>query len=63
MKILEEKCKGEKCRVCYSDFRCPALMQDPETGKSMILEDVCPGCGACVNVCPANAITKEKIAS
>jgi indolepyruvate ferredoxin oxidoreductase alpha subunit len=63
VKILEEKCRGEKCRVCYSDFRCPALMQDPETGKSMILEDVCPGCGACVNVCPANAITKEKIAS
>ena len=60
VKVSEEKCKGKKCRICYSDFRCPALVYDPESGKSMIREDACPGCGACVNVCPSKAIIREE---
>lgn len=62
VKVHAEKCKGKKCRICYSDFRCPALMQDQETGISTIREDACPGCGACVNVCPSKAITREETA-
>ena len=60
IQILDEKCKGEECGICSSAFRCPALYQDPETGKSRIKEEICPGCGVCVDICPFNAIEKEE---
>lgn len=58
-----EKCRGEKCAICYSAFRCPAFVQDSETGKASIREEACPGCGVCINVCPSKAITGEVRAS
>jgi len=58
--ILEDKCKGEKCGICSSAFRCPALFQDSETGKVKMREDICSGCGVCVEICPFKAITKEE---
>ncbi len=63
MKIEARKCKGEKCAICYSSFRCPALVQDADTGKASIKEDACAGCGVCVSVCPSKAITGEVLAS
>jgi indolepyruvate ferredoxin oxidoreductase alpha subunit len=56
VRVNEEKCLGSKCRVCYRAFRCPAFVEEPETGKAVIKEAACPGCGACVSVCPAKAI-------
>lgn len=56
VRVDEEKCLGSKCGVCYRSFRCPAFVQDEETGKAMIKEAACPGCGACINVCPSKAI-------
>jgi indolepyruvate ferredoxin oxidoreductase alpha subunit len=60
VKVEAEKCKGEKCGVCYSSFRCPAFAQDEDTGKSSIREDVCVGCGVCMDICPSKAITGEE---
>jgi indolepyruvate ferredoxin oxidoreductase alpha subunit len=60
VRILESKCKGEECAICSSSFRCPALFQDPETGKAKISEEICSGCGVCVDICPFKAITKEE---
>lgn len=59
VQILESKCKGEECAICSSAFRCPALFQDAQTGKAKIKEEICSGCGVCVDICPFNAITKE----
>lgn len=56
LRVNEEACLGSKCGVCYKAFRCPAFVKEPETGKAFIKEAGCPGCGACMNVCPANAI-------
>jgi len=56
-----EKCVGEKCGFCYREFQCPALFHDKETDKVQILEEVCPGCGVCVDICPYKAIVKEDI--
>lgn len=58
-----EKCKGEKCAICYSSFRCPAFVQDSDTGKASIRAEACPGCGVCISVCPSKAITGEVRAS
>ena len=63
VKVDDEKCRGEKCGICYSAFRCPAIVRNQETGKAQIREDACPGCGVCVNVCPSKAITREAQAS
>jgi len=59
IEILEEKCKGQECSVCSSAFRCPALYQDPDTGKTRIKKEICVGCGVCVEICPFKAIKKE----
>ncbi|MBT3254882.1 MAG: 4Fe-4S binding protein [Deltaproteobacteria bacterium] len=61
--ILEDKCKGEECGVCSSAFRCPALYQDSETGKTRLKEEMCSGCGVCTDICPFQAITREETAS
>ena len=58
-----QKCKGQKCAICYSAFRCPAFMQDAGTGKAAIREEACPGCGVCISVCPSKAIIGEVQAS
>lgn len=61
--VNPEKCKGEECGVCYSRFRCPAFVQTADGGKSAIREDVCAGCGVCVDICPFNAIEIQEVAS
>ncbi len=61
VRVLDDKCRGEECSVCSRDFRCPALVQDLETGKAMIKEDMCCGCGVCFDICPFNAITREEM--
>ena len=60
--VNQDKCKGEECGTCYSKFRCPALLKDPETGKASIREDACPGCGVCASVCPFKAIEIQEVA-
>jgi indolepyruvate ferredoxin oxidoreductase, alpha subunit len=63
VKVDSQKCRGEKCAICYSAFRCPAFVQDPDTGKAEIRQEACPGCGVCVTVCPSKAISGEVRAS
>jgi indolepyruvate ferredoxin oxidoreductase alpha subunit len=61
VRVLADKCRGEECGVCSRDFRCPALVQDLETGKAVIMEDICCGCGVCFDICPFNAIVREEV--
>jgi indolepyruvate ferredoxin oxidoreductase alpha subunit len=63
VKINEQKCKGKECAVCSSEFRCPALFQDENTGKTRIKEDICSGCGVCVDICPFKSIIREESGS
>lgn len=58
--VEEERCKGEECAVCTTQFRCPALFQDVTTGKTKLKEDTCSGCGVCIHVCPFKSIKGEK---
>jgi indolepyruvate ferredoxin oxidoreductase alpha subunit len=45
------------CRHCLDNFECPALRFDDTTGQVNIDTIRCVGCGVCVQVCPAGAIT------
>jgi indolepyruvate ferredoxin oxidoreductase alpha subunit len=58
VKIDQSLCKGEKCKICVADFACPALSWDNETGFPVVLIHVCVQCGACIAVCPHNAIVE-----
>jgi indolepyruvate ferredoxin oxidoreductase alpha subunit len=60
--VDDEKCKGEECQICTSEFRCPGLVWDDLGDYSTIREDICSGCGVCVDICPFNAIVKEEVA-
>ncbi|BAB65740.1 indolepyruvate ferredoxin oxidoreductase subunit alpha [Sulfurisphaera tokodaii] len=48
------KCTG--CTICYDYFTCPAII--PREDKKAIIDPVlCIGCGACIPICPYNAIS------
>jgi indolepyruvate ferredoxin oxidoreductase alpha subunit len=47
------------CRHCLDDFECPALFMTEITGQAAVDPRRCVGCGVCVHVCPAGAITRE----
>jgi indolepyruvate ferredoxin oxidoreductase alpha subunit len=63
VRIHEAQCKGEECGICSSQFRCPALFEDPETGKARLKEEICCGCGVCADICPFKSIIREEAAS
>ncbi|MHA1427519.1 MAG: indolepyruvate ferredoxin oxidoreductase subunit alpha [Candidatus Helarchaeota archaeon] len=48
--------KCNKCRICTSTFGCPAFFIDETTGEISIMENMCAGCGVCVQLCPEGAI-------
>lgn len=60
MTVDQDKCRGDECGVCLSQFRCPGLVRNPETGQAEIRDDLCSGCGACAQICPFKSINKEK---
>jgi indolepyruvate ferredoxin oxidoreductase alpha subunit len=58
--IDSDLCRGEKCRICVRDFGCPAISWDGIRGRPTIIEATCVKCGACVDVCPHDAIREER---
>jgi indolepyruvate ferredoxin oxidoreductase, alpha subunit len=55
---ITEDCTG--CQHCLEDFECPALSMDEADGRVVIDRVRCVGCGVCVHVCPAGAITARQ---
>ena len=58
--LVPDSCKGEECRICAGQFGCTALGWNDETGYPFILEHLCIRCGACIDVCPHNALREEE---
>ena len=56
--IDRDLCRGEKCKICAHDFGCPALSWNQETNYPVVLNHVCVRCGACISVCPHDAIAE-----
>ena len=59
-RIDADACVG--CRACLSQFGCPALAWDDESGKAMIDKTLCMGCGVCGQICPQGAIIVRGVA-
>jgi indolepyruvate ferredoxin oxidoreductase alpha subunit len=59
MSIDQQACIG--CQVCAKVFRCPGLIWDNESEVALIDEILCVGCGLCADICPQDAILREKV--
>lgn len=44
------------CRVCLSQYGCPALTWGDATERAEVDANICTGCGVCSQVCPQGAI-------
>ncbi|MFH0844841.1 MAG: thiamine pyrophosphate-dependent enzyme [Pseudomonadota bacterium] len=63
MTVNPQRCLGEECgcgRYCTRIFRCPGLIWDEESHTARIDEVICVGCGICVDICPQEAIVRNK---
>jgi indolepyruvate ferredoxin oxidoreductase alpha subunit len=56
--VDEAACVG--CRVCLSQYGCPALAWEDGEGRARIDLALCTGCGVCAQVCPQGAIGKSE---
>ncbi len=54
--IDPEKCN--QCLECVKKFACPAIVKEGK--KIFIKEDVCWGCGVCMQICPKGAIRPKR---
>ncbi len=52
--LAKELCKG--CKLCITEFECPAILFNEEENKAEIDYTLCIGCGCCVHVCLTKAI-------
>jgi indolepyruvate ferredoxin oxidoreductase alpha subunit len=57
--LVDATCTG--CRVCTSQFECPALVYEAETNRVAVDIMVCSGCGVCLDVCPSRAIARQEV--
>lgn len=46
----------DMCMTCVKDLECPAIHYVKGEKRMEISEDLCAGCGFCVNICPSQAI-------
>ncbi|MCF2136677.1 MAG: indolepyruvate ferredoxin oxidoreductase subunit alpha [Candidatus Thorarchaeota archaeon] len=58
--IRKDRCKGNQCGICVRQYSCVALGWDSEQRVPVVLEDQCVRCGACIDVCPYEAIQREE---
>ena len=67
--LKEDSCQPKKCNdECYAF--CPpvrngqeCIILDDHSGKPMISESLCIGCGICINKCPHDALIIENLPS
>jgi indolepyruvate ferredoxin oxidoreductase alpha subunit len=60
IEVDADACLGEDCKVCVGEFNSAGLGWDSKSGRPVALEHVCVRCGACISVCPKNAIRRRR---
>lgn len=58
--VDETSCRGDSCRICVSQFGCPAIEWNASKQKAEIVQYACIRCGACIEVCPSGAIRRSE---
>ena len=56
--LVDVTCSG--CKVCTSQFECPALIYNETTKKVSVDVMICSGCGVCLDVCPGKSILQRE---
>ena len=56
--VDQDACIG--CKLCLSEYGCPALMWNDDEGKASIDTTLCMGCDCCAQVCPVGAIGRRE---
>jgi MinD superfamily P-loop ATPase len=56
-RFLQERCRGESCRICLDLCRFKALIR--MAGEIMLFPELCHGCGLCKLACPAGAVADD----
>ena len=57
--VVTDACNG--CRVCITQFECPALEYDDDLDVVHINQRLCRECGVCLHVCPFEAIVEADV--
>ena len=55
--------QGVSCRACEDSCEARALRARPQIGGTSVMAldtEACTGCGACVSVCPVDAVTLQR---
>ncbi|TXT54306.1 MAG: Indolepyruvate oxidoreductase subunit IorA [Candidatus Thorarchaeota archaeon] len=59
IRIETSLCQGESCRLCVSEYGCPAITWSSDSETAEILDHLCVQCGSCIAICPQRAIQEE----
>ncbi|MHA2378925.1 MAG: thiamine pyrophosphate-dependent enzyme [Candidatus Thorarchaeota archaeon] len=57
--VDSDACLGEDCKVCVNEYNSAGMGWDSKSGRPVVLEHICTRCGACISICPQNAIRRR----
>ena len=58
--VDQASCLGETCKICVAQFGCPAVEWNTNRQKAEIIQYDCIRCGACIAICPHDAIRRSE---
>lgn len=57
--VDQDACIG--CKLCLTNYGCPALMWNEDERRASIDTTLCMGCDSCAQMCPVDAISRSAL--